>query len=154
MVALAIYAQPDMSVQWKVSMRSRTLIMSSFSLALLMSVFAHGQAPQRVTAKIPFSFTAAGKVLPAGEYDFTSNTDSSMMRVAASGSGNPQVLQQIITRLSSAIHTTPRDAHIVFDRIGDSHILSEIWIPGFDGYLMNPTKATHQHVLVDVPITK
>jgi hypothetical protein len=49
------------------------------------------------------------------------------------------------------MHTTPEDAHIVFDVVGDKHMLSEIWIPGEDGYLLLATKGKHGHKVINIP---
>lgn len=40
------------------------------------------------------------------------------------------------------------EPHIVFDKIGERYFLSEVWLPGADGYLLHATneKHTHQHV--------
>jgi hypothetical protein len=36
----------------------------------------------------------------------------------------------------------------VFDVVGDSYILSEIWLPAGDGYLVAATKGPHTHKTV------
>jgi hypothetical protein len=57
----------------------------------------------------------------------------------------------IVTTLAAAMHTTPRDAHVVFDRIGNSRVLSEIWISGMDGLSLVATKEEHEHEILNVP---
>ena len=126
--------------------------MLSLCLTLLAAVVAHGQQGTTVTAKIPFSFSVAGNVLPAGQYDFRPNTASNVVEVVASG--KPALLQGVVTRLAGAIHTTPKDAHIVFDKVGSNYTLSELWVPGNDGFLLSTTKAAHEHSVIDVPVTK
>jgi hypothetical protein len=37
----------------------------------------------------------------------------------------------------------------VFDRVGDERFLSEVWLPGEDGYLVRGTAAQHQHDIVN-----
>ncbi len=57
-----------------------------------------------------------------------------------------------MTRLSGEIHTTPQDAHLVFDKVGDTYLLSELWIPGEDGYLLQITKGAHEHIVLNIKL--
>jgi beta-xylosidase len=57
----------------------------------------------------------------------------------------------IQTRIAAGIHTSAQDAHIVFDKVGNSYLLSEIWAPGIDGYMLNVTKEKHEHMIVNTP---
>ena len=57
-----------------------------------------------------------------------------------------------MTRLSGEIHTTPQDAHLVFDKVGDTYLLSELWIPGKDGYLPQITKGAHEHIVLNIKL--
>ena len=58
----------------------------------------------------------------------------------------------VLTRTAGAIHNTPADAHLVFDKVGEAYTLSEIWFPGTDGYMLNILKEQHEHRVVDVPV--
>lgn len=44
----------------------------------------------------------------------------------------------------------PSFAGLVFDVVGDKNVLSEIWIPGVDGYLIQVSKGHHTHKVVKV----
>ena len=128
----------------------KTNVLVSISLiALLAATFGFAQS-QSLNAKIPFQFTVEGKVLPAGQYVFIRSNDESTIRVEGASKG-PSSVALVVTRLGSAIHTSPQDAHIVFDKVGDTYFLSEIWIPGLDGFLVYVTKGKHEHRTVDVP---
>jgi hypothetical protein len=129
-------------------MRTRLLVMVGF-LSLLAVGSASGQQEAKVEANIPFQFTVEGKVLPAGQYTLTRKVGDDFFRVV--GPDNAGVLAPVITRLGGEIHTTPADAHIVFDKLGDTYYLSEIWIPGEDGFLLHTTKEAHTHRTVNVP---
>ena len=127
----------------------KTKVLVAVCLATwLAAVSAFGQAPLR--AKIPFQFTAGSKVLPAGEYEFRYDAASKAMAVKG-GANGPSATLLVRTRLAAAMHTTPADSHIVFDKVGDKHFLSEVWIPGVDGFLLHPMKGPHEHQVVDVP---
>jgi hypothetical protein len=40
------------------------------------------------------------------------------------------------------------EAKVVFDKVGDVYYLSEVWMPGSDGFLLMATKEKHTHVKV------
>lgn len=116
---------------------------------LLTVVSAYGQTT--VSSNIPFAFTAAGKALPAGQYNFVRDNNDEVIRVAGPVKG-PSVMAVVITRLAGGMHTTPQDAHIVFDKVGEKYFLSEVWIPGVDGFLLHITKEKHEHRIQDVSV--
>ena len=126
----------------------KTKLFLTFSLlALLAMTLAYGQT-LGVTAKIPFAFIASGKTLPAGQYAFV--PEAEVMRVVGTGK-SAAIIVPIITRLGGAVHTSKQDSHVVFDEVGGICTLSEVWVPGEDGWLMFTTKGKHQHKTVDVP---
>jgi hypothetical protein len=57
----------------------------------------------------------------------------------------------IVTRLAAGMHTTPKNSHVVFDKIGDIRYLSELWTPGVDGFMLGSPKGKHEHEIIDVP---
>lgn len=126
----------------------RSIVMAMSLIAFLAVTSGYAQAQTMVTAKIPFTFTVGTSALPAGQYDFVRDSTTGIRVV---GGGKNIALVPVITRLSGAIHNTPKDSHIVFDKVGDNHWLSEIWIPGQDGYMLMSTKGEHTHDVVDVP---
>jgi hypothetical protein len=118
-------------------------------IAFLAVTSGYAQTQMMVTGKIAFPFTVGAKTLPPGQYEFVCDAATPVIRVV---SGNKNVaLAPIITRLAGAMHTTPKDSHIVFDKVGDIYSLSEIWVPGQDGYMLLATKGQHEHAVVDVP---
>ncbi len=119
-------------------------------VALLAAGLGPAKAAQSVRATIPVPFIVEGKALPAGQYDFIPNTDDRTVQVLAVGKGE-SANALIVTRLSAEIHTTPKDAHVVFDKTGDIYILSELWIPGIDGYVLHITKGKHEHRTINTP---
>ena len=129
-------------------MRDKLFLTLSLFTLLVMTL-AYGQT-QRVVAKIPFAFIASGSTLAAGQYEFVPDAATEVVRIVGTGK-NAAVIVPIITRLGAAIHTSKQDAHLVFDDVGGVYTLSEIWVPGEDGWLLFTTKGKHQHKTVDVP---
>lgn len=130
-------------------MKTRNLLfISLLTLLSALSVYAQSHA---VRAKIPFAFSAAGKRFPAGQYDFFPNEGSPIIKMA-SEDGKISVLITALTRTAGAIHNTPEDAHVVFDKMGETYVLSELWVPGIDGYVLSTTKEKHEHHVVNVPV--
>jgi hypothetical protein len=117
---------------------------------LLVATFGLAQLEHKISAKIPYEFTAAGKLLPAGQYDFIYDAGSRQVTIRGTEKGSG-VMMPIITLLAGAIHTTPNDSHVVFDKIGSKYMLSEIWIPRIDGISLLSTKEMHEHAIVNVP---
>ena len=117
-------------------------------VALLAAVSGYGQQGGIIKAKIDFPFKVEGKVLPAGEYAFTRDAQAMTFRVQ--GQGKEGAIAPILTRMAWEMHTTVQDSHLTFDVVGDTYSLSEIWIPGEDGYLIQMTKGPHTHKVVNV----
>jgi hypothetical protein len=128
----------------------RTKFLVTIGLVSLFAVAsAYGQENVSLRTNISFQFTAQGKVLPAGDYAFTPSGQQHTINVL--GPNKQEVLAPVITRLAGEMHTTPADAHVVFDKVGETYFLSEIWIPGSDGYVLRTTKEKHEHRVVNVP---
>ncbi len=130
-------------------MRTRIAVLFG-CFALLATVCCFAQEAQSLQANIPYPFVVEGTTLPPGAYDFVRSKDEQSIRVVSESKG-PSVNALVITRLGGGIHTTPQDAHVVFDKVGDTYFLSEIWIPGMDGYLLHATKEKHEHRSINIP---
>lgn len=116
-------------------------------IVLLAATFAYG-VPFSVKAKIDFPFSVAGKVLAAGDYEFTRADAGMVFRVEDMNKNGS--LAPIITRLTREMHAMPNAAYLVFDKVGEDYMLSEIWAPGEDGYLLLATTGTHTHKVVEM----
>ncbi len=114
-----------------------TLLISPLSFCL-------AQVPPSASAEIPFSFIVEGKTLPAGDYLFTESSNATQMTIQ-NVKTNEAVIAMVITRLSAP---NTKDAEIVFDVTGDNHYLSEVLIPGVDGYLLKATPGKHTHTRI------
>lgn len=128
-------------------MKKRILVLLGVML-LLSAAVAYGQ-PIEVKAPVDFAFTVEGKVLPAGQYVFTRTDDGTAFRVQGVGKeAKDGALALIITRLAGEMRDLKKGAYLVFDNAGDTSVLSEIWFPGEDGYLVGVMKGKHMHKMV------
>jgi hypothetical protein len=58
------------------------------------------------------------------------------------------VMATVLTRLGGEMRSMPKGTHLVFDKVGELNLLSEIWVPGEDGFLLLATKGLHAHKTV------
>lgn len=129
-------------------MKPRLLVLATvFTLLVSSTGFLRAQTVPAIRAKISFSFTVKGTVLPPGDYEFVPGDNNNFVTIRPMGKGS-SVEAMIITRIGGPIQAQTAEPHIVFDKIGERYFLSEVWLPGADGYLLHATneKHTHQHV--------
>jgi hypothetical protein len=103
----------------------------------------HAQTTQQ-RAYIPFSFSAAGKTLPPGEYRISRLNEerSKDLYVIRHNDGNEAV---IVMTSSLRAKQTPTDSQLVFNCYGDQRYLSQMWIEGDqNGIAMPKSKAERQ----------
>ncbi len=96
-----------------------------------------------LTVDISFPFMAGDKSYPAGKYTIEIVEPEI---ITISGPSGRQTLE-VLTRLGR--HDKDTDAELVFDKVGDQSLLSEVWpAGGADGYLVLATKGAHKHAVV------
>jgi hypothetical protein len=105
----------------------RNLTMLSL-LLILTSISVAAQSERSGPTKIPFSFVAGGKTLPAGEYTVGPNRkDYDKVWLVQSRDGQVSVL---FTTTSTRASETQEKTRIVFHKYGDQYFLSQIWTAG------------------------
>jgi cytochrome c553 len=102
--------------------------------------WAFGQTGEAVRAEVPHEFTFASKVVPAGTYTFTV-TKLGLQMVSASGEMYRAPIMSWLAGPSQFLG----DGALVFDKTGDSRVLSEVWIPGAEGILLHSVTKNHNH---------
>jgi len=125
-------------------MKIKFLVVGLFVFS--MAVGANAQ--QILRANVPFAFKVGDELLPAGDYQFILAGNDRSFRVT---SGKSSAVALVLTRMAAGIHTTPADAHVVFDKIGHQYWLAEIWIPGVDGFDLHNMTEKHEHQIINVP---
>ncbi len=128
-------------------MRGPLVRVGVFALAVMLGIaLAYGQPGRALTAKVDFSFDVPGKTLPAGAYVVSYNSSNPDVLVIRSDS-KAEVMVPFVTRLAQ-LGGSADTARLVFDKVGNKSYLSEVWIPGEDGFLLIGTKGKHSHVVV------
>ncbi len=112
---------------------------------LILVTFTYGQV-MSIQVKVPFQFKVGSRTLPAGQYRVSeADTGPDMLKIENVNVPSIQAVEPVLTRISTQ---NPLTAGAVFDKLSASYILSEIWIPGSDGYLIRATAGKHEHVTV------
>jgi hypothetical protein len=118
------------------------------ALAVLIVVGSAVAQAQKAAVNIDFPFMAAGKSMPAGKYEVTASGNGPILLRGPGGTLNLSV----ITRLGR--HDRDAEPELVFDKLESGLHLSEVWMPGEDGFLLLGTKETHGHTVVGGPMGK
>jgi hypothetical protein len=96
-----------------------------------------------ISVNIPFSFMVKGKEMPAGQYQILAEAGQTKLVVKGTGA---TVLVPVIERLADIGAKQPK---IVFDKIlNGTAVLSEVHIPGEDGFLVGVATARESHVVL------
>jgi hypothetical protein len=123
------------------TMRKRLFAVTSLLVFTLGVVAGFAQRPS-AKVQIPFSFVAAGSELPAGTYLITTDTANPGLLLVRSEKGGQSAQCPVITRLSPSESSKPQ---VVFDKMGEKRILSEVYLPGIDGFQLAGTTSEHSH---------
>jgi hypothetical protein len=127
-------------------------------MAVVGLVLAGTQAQARqisddtpIIADIGFAFTIGDKVMPAGKYEVEVPEGGLVVFRPLKAKGVATV--RVITRLGQSGHAPEDDPRIVFDKVGDKYIASEVWMPYSDGYLIAGSREPHTHHSVKITKT-
>lgn len=129
----------------------------SLGVAVLLSLCAMPAAygADTLKAEIPFAFQAGSKTLPAGIYEFDIHRDEGNVSILGDTKvKGAESTEQILCWLAPPEHQSANDAHVVFDRVGDHYILSELWQPLMGGILVHSTKEPHEHHVVHIKLRR
>ncbi len=102
-----------------------------------------GASIQPQTIETTFPFDVADKTLPAGKYVIEQAAPNLLVFRPASGKG-PTAEAPVLTRLAGPQKPLTQP-EVVFDKVNNSYFISEIWLPGADGFLLGGIKEGHTH---------
>jgi len=131
-------------------MKARHIVVSIVCVALFaLAGGAVWAAPSGLRVDVPFEFTVEKGSLPSGTYEILiDGPRDSIVRLRNIQTGKMTRLS-IDTRLADV---GAKKAYFVFDKAGNNHFLSEIHIPGSDGYALKGASKEHEHE--KVPVTQ
>jgi hypothetical protein len=105
---------------------------------------------QEVTVNVQFPFTAGDRSLPAGFYKLEHVIGPFPEIRITTADGITIVPVLAVTRLARLHMADAPKASVVFDKVGNRYFLSEVWLPGLDGFLLRATKEKHEHEIVNL----
>jgi len=118
------------------------------AIALVLAVGpARAFAQDALLINVPFPFVASRMTHPAGEYRLRVSDNKSELTITPMK--GPATVALILSRLS-LIDMPGQADRAVFDRVGSTYFLSELWLPGEDGFLVHAAKEAHTHHTVKV----
>jgi hypothetical protein len=134
-------------------MTPRTL-MSAATVAVAMLVGSQpAYAQTRYDFNVPFSFVANGRTFTAGQYVLVSSDVRDVLTLESRNPKDGAVVLPVETRIAG--RRSLSEPEVVFDKVNDKYFVSELLVPGDDGYLLLVTKATHTHESVKAaPVKK
>ena len=127
-------------------MKRRVVVLLAAAVLLGVVHPAVSYAQDSALVTISFPFVAEGKTMSAGSYELALNNDRTAFVLTASPKGTG-VFLTTVTRLA-APEPPSGDFRIVFDKVADTFYLSEVWLPGQDGYLVYAANVKHTHATV------
>jgi hypothetical protein len=133
--------------------RQAAVLTAALALLFLAGVAA---ASAQADFNVPFPLQAGGKKLVAGDYAVVKTAEGGLvLRQASTGKETPIAVIERIPQSAPPV-VEPR---LVFDEVGDFapsyteymtvYVLSEVWLPGEDGYRVHITKGAHKTKVVN-----
>jgi len=113
------------------------------------TVLAQAGGPTEVVSEVGFVFNVDDETFPAGTYHFVQPNSKSLVLVMRSADGGHSAKVKILARIARGDDRASR-GHVVFNLSGDEgeRYLSEVWLPGQDGFLVRGTPEEHDHMTV------
>ena len=121
----------------------RTLALGIAALLVLGVASLASAQDDVLEANVPFAFHVNDRTLPAGQYEL--RIDWADRRVTVIGGQHAPTMELFVTTLAASPHTTATDVRVVFDKVGTTYTLSELWAQGVDGVLLHATEGQHEH---------
>jgi hypothetical protein len=124
-------------------MKSRMFLTVASAALMALGVSQAASAQLRYDFKIPNAFVANGKTLAAGSYIFAVDLADNTVTVTPADLKGGSVPLLIETRTAERKPLT--EPELVFDRLDGQLYVSELQVPGDDGYVLFVNKAKHTH---------
>jgi hypothetical protein len=138
----------------------RQAMAAAAALALFL-VAGAASAFAQAEFKVPFPLQAGGKKLAAGDYAVAKTADGGL--VLKQVSTGKETAVAVIERIAQPVPPVA-EPRLVFDEVGDFapsyteyitvYVLSEVWLPGEDGFRVHVTKGAHKTKAVNGAVAK
>ena len=93
--------------------------------------------------KIPFDFVAGSKAFTAGQYSLTPDMTGEILTLRPMAGKESGAVLAVEARLGERKQAS--EPELIFDKLNGKYYLSELHVPGEDGYLVLATKGAHTH---------
>ncbi|HEY1265416.1 MAG TPA: hypothetical protein VGF06_17930 [Terriglobales bacterium] len=127
-------------------MKKQLLVVLSLGV-MLATASAYAQ-DTRITAKVPFDFTVAGKTLPAGEYLISRVSTND--KVLAISCPDERVTMLAMPNNKEALNPAAT-TELVFNHRGNRYFLSQIWVSGSNAGREFPQGKLESELALDYP---
>jgi hypothetical protein len=125
---------------------TRRIFFTAAAALVLIALTSPARAQSPSDFKIPFDFVAHGKAYTAGQYSLTPNMEGDLLTLQPLATKGASAIVPVETRLGERTQLT--EPELIFDKVNGKLYLSELFVPGDDGYLMLVTKGKHTHEAV------
>jgi hypothetical protein len=120
----------------------KTRVLIAIGVVTVLSVTSAYAQAISIRTDIPFQFIAAGKVLPAGQYQLEYAAAFQRITLRATGGGAGMYLTSHPTDRPGS---GPQPGMFVFHKYGDHYFLWKVWSPGHSqGYELPASKAERE----------
>jgi hypothetical protein len=126
---------------------TRKAVLTAVFTACLGGLGARAFAQDMLIANVPFTFTAAGRTYGPGKYEL--QVDSQAQVIGLFGPARNSGMAEVLTRLGGQA-ASATEGRLVFDNVDGVYVLSEMWLPHEDGYLLHDTPSPHTHSVVSI----
>jgi hypothetical protein len=116
-------------------------LMTLIVACTIATPLVHAQSRKLLTADVPFAFAIDSKQMPAGAYEVTKVGDRATLIETADHDN------QVLGIYQYAESNKAGATKLVFDRIGDSYFLREIWTSASDQGLQIPASKREKEVM-------
>ncbi len=123
-------------------MKRITLLSIALFSLLALTAFAGN-----LILDVPFAFTAGTQSLQAGKYEVVYDNKLPEEILLRNEAGKKIDSLKVITTLAKREDPAGNNI-LVFDNVKGKRYLSEVWLPGEDGFLVHATKGVHTHEVV------
>jgi hypothetical protein len=126
-------------------MKNHVKVLGTLAILAAAGGLLYAQTKPGLNTKVAFAFSAGGKTFEAALYEIRhSDASSSVLTFRNADTGKTEMVP-FVTRLGSR---QGDKGALVFDKEGSQYILTEIHVPGADGYLLKGAAGQHTHETV------